>query len=175
MFNEKLYEEANEKISWISNFLIEYGDKFDELPLKQQDIFKKEFDEALRATFKMIRRALTKDIKNRQPLTFLEICLVTDFIDFERSFPSIVELIYAYEFFLYVVIPSLICVDGSNPYSIYIEDNKLIFSDEWEIEDEEGNTVTRNYLNIETLTIEDIRDACFGACWDIFFDGKRAV
>lgn len=87
--------------------------------------------------------------------------MVTDFIDFERSFSSIVELIYAYEFFLYVVITSLICVDDSNPYSIYIEDNKLIFSDEWEIEDEEGNTFTRNYLNIETLTIEDIKDACF--------------
>lgn len=41
MFNEKLYEEAKEKISWISNFLIEYGDKFDKLPLKQRDTFKK--------------------------------------------------------------------------------------------------------------------------------------
>ena len=91
MFNEKLYEEANEKMSWISNFLFEYGDKFDELPLEQIDTFKKEFDEALRATFKMISGALTKDIKNRQPLTFSEICLVTDFIDFERSFSFIVE------------------------------------------------------------------------------------
>lgn len=130
MFNEKLYEEANEKISWISNFLIEYGDKFDELPLKQQDVFKKEFDEVLRATFKMISRAMTKDIKNRQPLTFSEICLVTDFIDFKINFPSILELIYAYEFFLYVVIPSLMCGDDSNPFSIYIEENKIIFSDE---------------------------------------------
>lgn len=58
MFNEKLYEEAKEKMSWISNFLVEYGDKFDELPLKQQDAFKKEFDEVLRATFKMISRAI---------------------------------------------------------------------------------------------------------------------
>ena len=81
--------------------MIEYGDKFDELPLKQRDLFKKEFDEALRATFKMISGALTKDIKNRQPLTFLEICLVTDFIDFNINFPSIVELIYAYEFLLF--------------------------------------------------------------------------
>ena len=104
MFNEKLYEEAKEKISWISNFLIEYGDKFDELPLEQIDTFKKEFDEALRATFKMIRGGLTKDIKNRQPLTFLEICLVTDFIDYKINFPYILELIYAYDFFLYVVI-----------------------------------------------------------------------
>lgn len=104
----------------------------------------------------MISRALTKDIQNRHPLTFLEICLVTDFIDYKINISSILELIYAYDFFLYVVIPSLICVDNSNLYSIYIEDNKLIFSDEWEIEDEEANTVTRNYLNIETLTIEDI-------------------
>lgn len=123
----------------------------------------------------MISRALTKNIVEKQPLTFLEICVVTDFIDFKINFPSILELIYAYEFFLYVVIPSLMCGDDSNPYSIYIEDNKLIFSDEWEIEDEEGNTVTRNYLNIETLTIEDIRDVCFDACWDIYFDGKRAA
>ena len=63
MFNEKLYEEGKETMSWISNFLIEYGDKFDELPLKQQDAFKKEFAEALRATFKMVSGALTKDIK----------------------------------------------------------------------------------------------------------------
>lgn len=123
----------------------------------------------------MISGALTKDIKNRQPLTFSEICLVTDFIDFERSFPSIVELIYAYEFFLYVVIPSLMCGADNIPFSIYIEENKIIFSDKLEIEDEEGNTVTRNYLNIETLTSEDIRDACFGACWDIYFDGKRVA
>lgn len=32
MFNEKLYEEAKEKISWISNFIIEYGEKFTALP-----------------------------------------------------------------------------------------------------------------------------------------------
>ena len=63
MFNEKLYEEAKEKNSWISNFLIEYGNKFDELSVKQIDTFKKEFDEALRATFKMFSGALTKDIK----------------------------------------------------------------------------------------------------------------
>ena len=112
--------------------------------------------------------ALTLLLNISANLTFLEICLVTDFIDFNINFPSIVELIYANEFFLYVVIPSLICVDNSNPYSIYIGDNKLIFFDECEIEDEQGNTFTKNYLNIETLTIEDIRDACFGACWDIF-------
>lgn len=86
MFNEKLYEEAKKKMGWISNFLVEYGDKFDELPLKQQDTFKKEFDEALRAIFKMISRALTKDTADRQPLTFSEICLVTDFIDLKKLF-----------------------------------------------------------------------------------------
>ena len=130
MFNEKIYKEAKEKNGWIFNFLVEYGDKFDELPLKQQDAFKKEFDEALRASFKMISRALTKDTADRQPLTLSEICLITNFIDFKIDFPSILELIYAYEFFLYVVIPSLMCGDDSNPFSIYIEDNKLIFSDE---------------------------------------------
>lgn len=47
MFNEKLYEEVNEKNSWITNFLIEYGDKFDELPLKQQMRLKKNLTKLL--------------------------------------------------------------------------------------------------------------------------------
>lgn len=63
MFNEKLYEEAKEKISWISNFIIEYGEKFTALPWKHIDTFKKNLTKLLEQLLRWLVELWLKTLK----------------------------------------------------------------------------------------------------------------